>query len=619
MATTIKLKNGSGAPLAGDLVQGEPALDLTNKRLYTEDSGGTVIEVGTNPTSLTTGTFTSTGIDDNATSTAITIDASENVGIGTASPDSILHLSGTSGSKIIIEDSANPRQNYIGIDSSDNLVLAADEDNLGTSSNIQFRVDATERMRIDSSGNLGIGTTSPTEQLHIANANDAVVLVESTGSDATDDANIQLKTTNGTFTLQNDRSIGTTGALTIAGATSNNIVVDHTSGNVGIGTASPATLLHLNSASDTYFTIGTTNATADARIQFRNSGGTDAGGLWYATNGNNMLFRTNSAERMRIDSSGNVGIGTTSPTGFSGYTSLDINNATNGALIDLSQGDAMKGRLIATASTMAIETAASVPILFQPAGTERMRIDTSGNLLVGKTSASTSTVGGEINSDGTLVAVRASGNPLLLNRTTTDGAIATFRKDNTTVGVIGTSGGDLTIYSTAAGHCGLRFLGDPAIAPVNNSGVLVDNSIDIGEPSNRFKDLYLSGGAYLGGTGSANYLDDYEEGTWTPTHGGNNMTGTAVYRKIGSAVMVHFDVTSAAGSSSSTRIGGIPFGLSSLHGAWHVGYQSASGTHVGGYVDSVTAELVSIAQGSTSGVNLNAGERLIGFAYYIAP
>ena len=47
--TTIKLKNGSGTPTAGDLAQGEPALDLTNKRLYTEDSGGTVIEVGTNP------------------------------------------------------------------------------------------------------------------------------------------------------------------------------------------------------------------------------------------------------------------------------------------------------------------------------------------------------------------------------------------------------------------------------------------------------------------------------------------------------------------------------------------------------------------------------------------
>lgn len=48
----IKLKNGSGVPLPADLIAGEPALDLTNKRLYTEDSGGVVIEVGSNPSSL---------------------------------------------------------------------------------------------------------------------------------------------------------------------------------------------------------------------------------------------------------------------------------------------------------------------------------------------------------------------------------------------------------------------------------------------------------------------------------------------------------------------------------------------------------------------------------------
>ena len=52
MATTIKLKNGSGAPLASDLVQGEPAFDLTNKRLYTEDSGGNVLEIGTKPSTI---------------------------------------------------------------------------------------------------------------------------------------------------------------------------------------------------------------------------------------------------------------------------------------------------------------------------------------------------------------------------------------------------------------------------------------------------------------------------------------------------------------------------------------------------------------------------------------
>ena len=91
---TIKLKNGSGAPLAGDLVQGEPALDLTNKRLYTDNSSGTVIEVGTNPSTINLDagaidvtviggstaaagwftTFSSTGIDDNAASTALTLD-----------------------------------------------------------------------------------------------------------------------------------------------------------------------------------------------------------------------------------------------------------------------------------------------------------------------------------------------------------------------------------------------------------------------------------------------------------------------------------------------------------------------------------------------------------------
>ena len=46
MATTIITKNGSGAPAAGDLVQGELAVDLTNKTLYSKDSSGTVIKVG---------------------------------------------------------------------------------------------------------------------------------------------------------------------------------------------------------------------------------------------------------------------------------------------------------------------------------------------------------------------------------------------------------------------------------------------------------------------------------------------------------------------------------------------------------------------------------------------
>jgi len=80
--TTIKLKNGSGAPAASDLVQGEPALDLTNKRLYTENASGAVIEVGINPSTLTTTTITGTVI---TAETSVVPDASDGATLGSAS------------------------------------------------------------------------------------------------------------------------------------------------------------------------------------------------------------------------------------------------------------------------------------------------------------------------------------------------------------------------------------------------------------------------------------------------------------------------------------------------------------------------------------------------------
>jgi len=90
MATTIKLKNGSGAPAASDLVQGEPALDLTNNRLYSENGSGSVVEIGTNPTSLSingtaiTSTAAELNILDGVTATAAELNILDGVTSTTA-------------------------------------------------------------------------------------------------------------------------------------------------------------------------------------------------------------------------------------------------------------------------------------------------------------------------------------------------------------------------------------------------------------------------------------------------------------------------------------------------------------------------------------------------------
>ena len=100
------------------------------------------------------------------------------------------------------------------------------------------------------SGNCGIGTISPDTLLDVSSSDDAVVRIQSEGSDATDDARLEIKTTNGTFIIQNDRSIGTSGALTFAGNTSNNLVIDHDTGNVGINETAPTGTTHIKSHSN---------------------------------------------------------------------------------------------------------------------------------------------------------------------------------------------------------------------------------------------------------------------------------------------------------------------------------------------------------------------------------
>jgi hypothetical protein len=189
-----------------------------------------------------------------------------------------------------------------------------------------------------------------------------------------------------------------------------------------------------------------------------------------------------------------------------------------------------------------------------------MRIDTSGNLLVGKPSTGISTVGAELKATGELLATVNNDACAFLNRKSSDGTIIALRKDGTTVGSIKarSSFTTLQIGSTGTGITGTS--SHKILPSVNNARS--DNTNDLGDSSYRWKDLYLSGGVYLGGTGSANKISDYEEGTWTPTVSEGNVTAeSAWYVKVGKLVTVSakLDAPSNNSNTGSLFVEGLPF------------------------------------------------------------
>jgi len=165
------------------------------------------------------------------------------------------------------------------------------------------------------------------------------------------------------------------------------------------------------------------------------------------------------------------------------------------------------------------------------------------------------------------------------NRASSDGTIIDVQKDGSSVGSIGTLFGDLYV---ATGNTGIRCVdANRSISAYDSSaGALVDAAVDLGYASVRYKDLYLSGGVYLGGTGSANLLDDYEEGTWTPTANGSVSSPSVgyslrvgYYTKIGrlvnaSGILV---LSSISGGSGTFRLEGLPFTSSSATQNFAVG------------------------------------------------
>jgi hypothetical protein len=209
-------------------------------------------------------------------------------------------------------------------------------------------------------------------------------------------------------------------------------------------------------------------------------------------------------------------------------------------------------------------------IIFRHTGvSEAMRIDSSGRLLHGKTTSGDYVTGTEIQPAGAILSYRAGGVAAIHGRTD-DGEIIRLTSNSSIVGSIGTSGGD--VYIGTGTNASVRFNdGVGALTPASGTAN-ADNAVNLGYSTLRWKDLYLSGGVYLGGTGSANKMSDYETGTWDPvlTTNGTNFSSVTydgrtggTYTKIGRVVQIQMtlvtDAVTVGSASGALRISGLPF------------------------------------------------------------
>jgi hypothetical protein len=170
------------------------------------------------------------------------------------------------------------------------------------------------------SPNIGIGTTAPSQKLHL---HDGDFAITSTYSSGNNDILFSGGSTTGgaTNTTARIRNVSTapggaaTGDLLFtvnSGDTFVNALYIATNGYVGIGTTSPGRNLTVATSGESYVSV-TGGASSDVGYLFGTSA-SDAKGRLIYNNADNMQFWTNSTERMRINSGGNVGIGTTSPS-----------------------------------------------------------------------------------------------------------------------------------------------------------------------------------------------------------------------------------------------------------------------------------------------------------------
>jgi len=251
---------------------------------------------------------------------------------------------------------------------------------------------------------------------------------------------------------------------------------------LGLGTSSPSFNLDILDTSTASNTGAAINIAHTTQPQLRFAQTTGNYRMYLGMKTNDLIISNDSgAEKIRFEQNGNLL--------FNGHGVISVQSSSNN--IYIGGGSAQPTELNLESGTLT---------KFKTNGSEAMRIDSSGNLLVGTTdtdpydnSASTG-FGIALRENGSIYNSRYQATPIVSNRIGNDGGIMQFRKDGSIAGSISTVVGNLHIGKVS----GLSFQNNDVIRPVKND-VRTDAAIDLGDSDGRFKDLHLSGNVNAGG------------------------------------------------------------------------------------------------------------------------
>jgi len=482
-------------------------------------------------------------------------------------------------------------------------------------------VDGTRTMDLTSTG-LGIGTSSPSDKLTVAGSTRI-----GTGTTTPSLLTLYPSASAKGWQISANNYVGS--ALEFTCATANggttfstpSMLLD-SAGNVGIGTSSPVSKLTLDKGNVTGagqwassslaianptntgsysqisfgYTVGTTNASAYMGFISTNQGTNGYGDLVFGTRAVNT--DTQPTERLRIDSAGNVGIGTSSPvTKLEVIGAIRASVASGNSAININNSSLTGKSWDLFPSTSSGESDLAWYYGGTNAGT-RMTLSNAGNL--------------GINNNNPQFKLDVIG-----STTSSSGIVTTLRLKN---GGVGSGDGTKILFTAGTSTDG---------AGIGSGGVALDSAdlqfftggntermrINAGAPI-----LCFSGGnTSATGTGiafpatqsassDANTLDDYEEGTWTPTQGAGvtvigTFTSAGVYTKIGNLVTVNFRVsaTSIGCSGGGELTSNLPFSIAASPGNAMGSIQNSNNVLSGAYGYLTSVYIASVALPATAG------------------